>query len=176
MIEDWLSISMTEVWLVLLSSLVIYLAVILVVRLNGLRSFSKMSSFDFAVTVAIGSLLASVAATSTSLANGLIAVAAIILLQRMVALARRNTGIEKVVDNQPTLLMVGAEMISENMRSARITPADLRGKLRGAGITEWSQVQAVVLETTGDVSVLSGTSLDPSLLEGVIGVERLKAG
>jgi uncharacterized membrane protein YcaP (DUF421 family) len=101
---------------------------------------------------------------------------AIMLLQRMVAIARRNSGIEKVVDNQPTLLMVGPEMIEENMHSARITPADLRGKLRAAGITEWSQVQAVVLETTGDVSVLSGTSLDPSLLEGVIGVERLKPG
>lgn len=176
MIEEWLSISMTEVWLVLLSSLVIYLAVILVVRLNGLRSFSKMSSFDFAVTVAIGSLLASVAATSTSLTNGLIAVAAIILFQRVVAVARRNTGIEKALDNQPTLLMLGAEMIEENMRNTRVTPADLRAKLRAANVTDLSQVQAVVMETTGDVSVLSGTSLDPALLEGVIGVERLKSG
>lgn len=176
MIEEWLSISMTEVWLILLSSLVVYLAVILLVRLNGLRSFSKMSSFDFAVTVAIGSLLASVAATATSLTNGVIAVAAIILFQRLVAIARRRTGIEKMVDNQPTLLMARAEMIEENMRNARVTPADLRAKLRAANITDLSQVQAVVMETTGDVSVLSGRSLDPALLEGVIGIERLTAG
>ncbi|HSJ36541.1 MAG TPA: YetF domain-containing protein [Acidimicrobiia bacterium] len=176
MIEDWLSTSATEVGLILLSSLIIYLAVILVVRLNGLRSFSKMSSFDFAVTVAIGSLVASVAATSTSLTNGIIAVAAIMLFQRLVAAARRNSGIEKVVDNQPILLMAGAEILTDNMRLSRITPGDLRAKLREAGITEWSQVRAVILETTGDVSVLSGESLDPSLLEGVIGVERLETG
>jgi len=175
-IDDWLSTSATEVGLILLSSLVIYLAVILVVRLNGLRSFSKMSSFDFAVTVAIGSLVASVAATSTSLTNGIIAVAAIMLFQRLVAAARRNSGIEKVVDNQPILLMAGAEILTDNMRLTRLTPGDLRAKLREAGITEWSQIRAVILETTGDVSVLSGESLDPSLLEGVIGVERLETG
>lgn len=174
MIEDWLSTSATEVGLILVSSLVIYLAVILVARINGLRSFSKMSSFDFAVTVAIGSLLASVAATSTSLTNGIIAVAAIMLFQRLMATARRNTGIGKVVDNQPILLMAGAEILTDNMQLTRITPGDLRGKLREAGITEWSQVRAVILETTGDISVLSGETLDPSLLEGVIGVERLE--
>lgn len=173
MIEEWLSTSMTEVWMILVSSLVIYGAVILVVRLNGLRTFSKMSSFDFAVTVAIGSLIASVAATSTSLTNGVIALVAIVAFQRLLAMARRRTAVETVVDNRPILLMIGPQMITEHMARSRITPVDLRAKLREANVTDWSQIRAVVMETTGDVSVLTGASLDPSLLEGVIGAERL---
>lgn len=42
---------------VLLSTLAVFW-VIFVVRIIGLRSFSKMNSFDFVVTVATGSLLA----------------------------------------------------------------------------------------------------------------------
>ena len=38
--------------------------VVLLVRINGLRSFSKMTSFDFVMTVAIGSLLASASQVS----------------------------------------------------------------------------------------------------------------
>lgn len=173
MIEEWLTTSATGVWMILVSSLVIYGAVILVVRLNGLRTFSKMSSFDFAVTVAIGSLIASVAATSISLTDGVVALVAIVAFQRVLAMARRRTAVETVVDNRPILLMAGEQMITEHMGESRITPSDLRAKLREANVTEWSQVRAVVLETTGDVSVLTGDSLDPSLLEGVIGAERL---
>lgn len=173
MIEEWLSTSATEVWMILVSSLVIYGAVILVVRLNGLRTFSKMSSFDFAVTVAIGSLIASVAATSTSLTNGVLALVAIVAFQRVLAMARRHTAVETGVDNRPILLMAGEQIITEHMARSRITPADLRAKLREANVTQWSQIRAVVMETTGDVSVLTGDSLDPSLLEGVIGAERL---
>jgi uncharacterized membrane protein YcaP (DUF421 family) len=59
-----------------------------------------------------------------------------------------------------------------------MTRSELRAKLREANVLEWSQIRAVVLETTGDVSVLhgdeGGTPLDPSLLEGVDGVEAFE--
>jgi hypothetical protein len=41
-----------------IAALGIYLAVIVATRVSGLRSFTKMSAFDFAMTVAIGSLIA----------------------------------------------------------------------------------------------------------------------
>lgn len=173
MIEEWLGTSWTQVWLVVVSTVAIFAAVVIAVRLNGLRSFSKMSSFDFAVTVAIGSLIASVAISSSSLANGVIALAVVLAAQRVVARLRRWTQIENVIDNTPMLLMAGHRMLEDNMAKVRVTPADVRAKLREANVTQWTEVRAVVLETTGDVSVLHGDQLDSSLLEGVIGVESL---
>lgn len=172
-VTDWFASSWSEAGAVVASTVAIFVVVILLTRIVGLRSFSKMSSFDFAVTVAIGSLIASVAATSISLTDGVVALVAIVAFQRVLAMARRRTAVETVVDNRPILLMAGEQMITEHMGDSRITPSDLRAKLREANVTEWSQVRAVVLETTGDVSVLTGDSLDPSLLEGVIGAERL---
>ena len=168
--ETWISTSWTDVWLVVVSTLAIFAAVITYTRIAGLRSFSKMSGFDFASTVAVGSIMATVAVTSASLLNGLIGLAALYFGQVAIALLRRVTAFEQVVDNQPLLLMLGEQFLDDNLRRSRITRADIRAKLREANIADVAQVRAVVLETTGDVSVLHGeTPLDPALLEGVTG-------
>lgn len=176
MVPEWLGTDLEQVGLVVISTVAIFAAVIVVVRINGLRSFSKMSSFDFAVTVAVGSLIASVAIGSSSLLNGIIALAVIIGSQRLIARARRTTKIEAILDNTPTVLMVGGRMVEDHLARTRVTPADVRAKLREANVLDISCVKAVVLETTGDISVLHGDPdrpLHPDLLEGVIGSELL---
>ena len=158
---------------VLVSSLAVYAAVILATRIVGLRSFSKMSAFDFAMTVAVGSIIAAVGTGNVGLVEGLMTVATLYAAQFGVAWLRHRTDVLGIVDNRPLLLMHGRTVRREHLRRARITGDDLRGKLREAGVTDLDQVQAVVMETTGDISVLVGDSLDVALLEGVIGVEHL---
>lgn len=168
MTESWLSTSWSQVWLVVVSTVVIFLAVIAYTRIAGLRSFSKMSGFDFASTVAVGSIMATVSVTSASLIAGLIGLGTLFAVQVLIALLRRRTSIEQFVDNRPVLLMSGQQTLRENLRRARITEHDIAAKLREANVTERSQILAVVLETTGDVSVLHGEGpLDPTLLQGV---------
>ena len=174
MIESWLSTSWTQVWLVVVSTVAIFVSVITFTRIAGLRSFSKMSAFDFASTVAIGSLMATVAITDASLLNGVIGLATIFVLQTLVAVLRRQTGIEQLVDNDPVLLMVGDQLLEENLRRTSVTRSDVWAKLREANVTRYDQILAVVLETTGDVSVLHGEGpLEPGLLEGVRDAHRL---
>jgi uncharacterized membrane protein YcaP (DUF421 family) len=52
-----------------------------------------------------------------------------------------------------------------------VTPADVRASLRQANVLDPADVKAVVLETTGDISVVHGPDLSEALLEGVIGAE-----
>lgn len=171
---DRFAASPTDVVVVIASALLVYLAVILATRIVGLRSFSKMSAFDFAMTVAIGSILASVATGSVGLVEGLLAIASLFALQFSLAWLRQRTDVMGIVDNRPLLLMHGATILHEHLRRSRVTEADLRAKLREAGILRLDQVHAVVLETTGDVSVLAGGQVDPALLEDVIGREYLE--
>ncbi len=52
---------------------------------------------------------------------------------------------------------------------------ELFAQLRSGGVHRLEQVTTVVLETTGDVSVLtSGSAVDPVLLAGVRGAELLR--
>jgi uncharacterized membrane protein YcaP (DUF421 family) len=150
------------------AAIAIYLAVIVATRISGLRSFSKMSSFDFAMTVAIGSLIASAASGQASLATVAVGVAALYAAQFVVALLRRQHALHGVVDNSPLLLMDGDEILHGNLSTARVTLDDLHAKLREANVLDYGQVRAVVLETTGDISVLHGDGpFDRDLLRGV---------
>lgn len=169
--EKWFETSATSLLGICLSAIGIYITVILLTRIFGKRSFSKMSSFDFAMTVAVGSIIATtILSSSVSLLEGMIGLAIAYLLQLIVAVLRRYPFIEKVVDNSPLLLMDGSTILDDNLRTARVSEADLRSKLREANVISLSQVKAVVFETTGDISVLRNddeTEMDAWLLKDV---------
>lgn len=169
----WLITSWSAILMVILTTIGIYITLIVYTRLAGLRSFSKMSSFDFAMTVAVGSLIASTILTQNPpLIQAMVALAMLYILQMMVAKLRGiSQAISRVVDNQPLLLMRGSEILEKNLKEAKVTHDDLRAKLREANVTQLSQVKAVVMEATGDFSVLHHEdeehSLDLVLLKDV---------
>ncbi|HSJ90970.1 MAG TPA: YetF domain-containing protein [Ilumatobacter sp.] len=166
------STEITTTWgqagFVVLSAALMYLAIIAAVRINGLRSFSKMSSFDFATTVAIGSLLATISVSRSSLTEGLVAIAVLLTMQAIVAIGRKIGAVDRLVDNQPVLLLAEGRLLDDNLRRARVTEADVTAKLRLAGVIDQRSVRFVVLETTGDFSIATAAGpLDASILQGV---------
>ena len=172
---SWISTSWMAVWMVVLTTIGIYISLIALTRLAGLRSFSKMSSFDFAITVAIGSIIAStILAKNPPLLQAMAALAALYALQMTVASLRGSSTImSKLVNNEPLLLMRGTEVLEDNLKEAKVTHSDLRAKLREANATQLSQVKAVVMEATGDIAVLHNDDpnheLDDEILQGVRG-------
>ena len=143
---------------------------VLLVRIVGLRAFSKMTSFDFVTTIATGSLIAQ-AGTRTEwmpYLQALAAIAGVFLIQYLLASARqRSDRIQSLLKNQPVLLMLDGEFIEAAMAKSRVSRSSIIEKLRAANVTDFSQVRAVVLETTGNISVLHGDELEPALIEDV---------
>lgn len=170
--EKWFEASTTSLIAIVLTAIGIYFATIIFTRLAGKRSFSKMSSFDFAMTVAIGSIIATtVLSKSVSLLQGLVGMAAVYVLQILMAIIRRLEIVQKLIDNKPLLLMDGEEILQENLKKARVTESDIRSKLREANVLELSQVRAVIFEATGDIAVLhskdENVKVEDWLLKGV---------
>lgn len=169
--EEWFEFSWEALGAIFISALCIYITVIAMTRICGKRSFSKMSSFDFAMTVAVGSIIATtILSKSVSLMDGIIGTIAVYLLQIGAAYIRRNDTVKNVMDNQPLLLMDGPIILDDNLKKGRVAKSDLRAKLREANITELSEVKAVVFETTGDISVLHKShdrAVDEFLMEDV---------
>lgn len=89
--------------------------------------------------------------------------AVLFVIQWVVARLRRHRGPERLVDNSPLVLMSGSDVLSEHLTIAQMTRSDLRSKLRLAGVTRYDQVGAVILEVTGDVSVLVKDPEDPPM-------------
>ena len=170
--EKLLSSSGSTLMLITVSALGIYTAVILLTRFFGKRSFSKMSSFDFASTIAVGSIIAStILSSDVSLLEGFTGLLIVYLMQSLIAFLRRYESFQNIVDNRPILLMDREEILHSNLQRARVTEDDLRAKLREANVIEMSEVRAVIFESTGDVAVLHASDknkkVDDWLLKGV---------
>ncbi len=143
--------------------------VVALTRLFGLRSFSKMTSFDFVMTVAMGSLLAGLAQASDGpgAVQSAAAMAGLFLTQWLVARMRqRSDRIAAALQNVPVLLMRDGAFLDDALRATRVTRGDVIAKLREANVLDRNAVRAVVLETTGDISVLHGEHLQEALLSG----------
>lgn len=176
--KEWIFSSFDVLLPTVVSAVLVYGLVILYTRIFGLRSFSKMSAFDFAMTVAVGTLLSStIINKSPSVVQSGVALLSLYFLQLMVAVLRQKLSwFSSAVDNQPLLLMDGPNILHENLQKAQLSEDDLRSKLREANVLNYQQVKAVVFETTGDVSVLhtgEDAQLDSDILKGVQGVSRI---
>ena len=142
--------------------------VVFVVRVIGLRTFSKMTAFDFVATVATGSLLAGACQATTwpEFAQPTLAISALLGAQFVIAKLRQaSDGFEEVVQNEPVILMRDGVIFDAALRDTRVARADLIAKLREANALRFLDVRAVVLETTGDISVLHGDTLEQEILE-----------
>ena len=167
---DWFTTSGEAIAATVVGLIAIYAAVIVATRIAGLRSFAKMSSFDFAMTVAIGTLVASTAITrDPPLLQGLVALVLLYALQYLVARLRiRFEWAKNWIDNTPVLLVEEGRILDDNLRYVRVTHEEVRAAVRARGLSAMSQVRAAVMETTGDISVIAGDDpVDPELLQSV---------
>ncbi len=144
--------------------------VVALVRLVGLRSFSKMTAFDFVATIATGSLLAAAAAAEswTTFTQILLAMATLLSVQWALARARvASDRMRHLLGNTPVLLMLDGIFCEAAMRRTRVAREDVFAKIRAANALSLASVRAVVLENTGDISVLHGEGFEAEVLEGV---------
>lgn len=131
-----------------------YAALVVAVRLSGKRTLSKLNAFDLVVTVALGSTLASMLLSpSTALAQGVAAFATLIGLQTLVAwLSSRSERVDSLVKSTPTLLLYQGRILDDALRAERVTEEEVRTAIREAGLSRVSEVEAVVLESSGSLS------------------------
>lgn len=140
--------------------------IVMNVRVVGPRAFSKMTAFDFVITVAIGSLLASAATVETwpSFIQSLGGMSLLLGTQYAVSWCRVSSSLARsIISNEPQLLMRNGKFIDDTMKSSRVTRSDVYGKMREANAYSLADVSAVILETTGDISVIHGGEPDAEL-------------
>ncbi|WP_027880598.1 DUF421 domain-containing protein [Mesoflavibacter zeaxanthinifaciens] len=169
---EWIYDIKDPIWQTVVGSLIIFVVIIIVTRIIGLRSFAKFTAYDFAFTVAIGSIISSTLTSSTSITHGAVAITSLLVLTLISSyLQKKIPKFSALISNKPILLMDGNTILYNNLKHSRIEKSQLIAKLREANVLDFNQVEAVVLESTGDISVLhktkEGIELNKQLLDGV---------
>jgi len=165
---DYFQINLIQFLGITLSAITIFVLMLVIIRFHGLRSFAKMSAHDFGVTIAIGSILgATIVNEKPTVLQGALAIFVILSCQSLYSIWRRKRD-DNYLDNQPILLMKGETILYDNLKKSKISVNDLYSKLREANVTHVNQVHAVVLEASGDMSVLHSTNeYTDDILRGV---------
>lgn len=137
-----------------------YALVVLVLRVSGKRSLSKMNSFDFIVTVALGSVLGSILTSpDIALLDGILAFSLLVFLQFLTSwLAFRSDWFSSLIKATPTLLYYRGHFDELAMRKERVPKKEILQAVRSSGYQSLEEVAAVILETDGTFSVLSQSS------------------
>jgi uncharacterized membrane protein YcaP (DUF421 family) len=137
-----------------------YVALIGMLRLSGKRTLAQMNAFDFIVTVALGSTLATaLLSKDTPLAEGLVGLGLLILLQYILSwIYVRVSWFNQLIKSEPRLLFYRGEFKNQAMREERVEKEELLQAARSQGILALEQIEAIVLETNGKFSVIKTTS------------------
>jgi uncharacterized membrane protein YcaP (DUF421 family) len=152
--ESW-----DNLYRVLIVGVLAYAGLIVLLRLSGNRTLTKMNSFDLVVTVAFGSTLSSLLLSKdVTLALGLAALALLVVLQLFITWCSvRSRFINDIVKTMPTLLLRDGELRHAAMKRVRITDDEVRAAVRRHGYGSFDMIDAVFLETDGSLSVIAAS-------------------
>ncbi|TYR73574.1 DUF421 domain-containing protein [Rossellomorea vietnamensis] len=136
--------------------LLAYPFLIFVLRLFGKRTLTNVNMFDFIITVTYGATLSSILTNDkVSFAEGAIILLMLTLLQMIIAkLTRNSKRFSDLIKASPSFLYNEGEFNENEMQKQRICLDDLRSKVRKEGMGSFENLEAIVLEGDGSLSII----------------------
>ncbi len=133
-----------------------YCSLVCLLRISGNRTLSQLNAFDLVVTVALGSTLATILLSKdVALVEGVTAFFLLVALQFAITWSSvRVPLVSRLVKSEPKLLVYRGELLADHLRQSRVTPAEVLAAVRKQGIPRIADIEAVVLETDGTITVL----------------------
>lgn len=133
-----------------------YGALVVMLRVSGKRTLSKMNAFDLVVTVALGSTLATVLLDrDVPLVDGVAALALLVALQYVITWGSvRSRRVRNLVKGEPTVLLEDGAYREDALRAQRVTREEVEAAIRQQGHSGARSIDRVVLETDGSLSVI----------------------
>lgn len=142
-----------------------YVALIVLLRAAGKRTLSRMNAYDMVITMALGSILAKVLLSpDQSIAESVTAMFVLIALQYGISLAMCYwRWLRHFLSPRPSVLFHQGHYIESAMRKERVDEEEIQAAIHAKGIADKAMVEAVILGTNGDLSVV----LKPTAIHAV---------
>ena len=155
----------------LIRAVILYLALILVVRLMGKRQLGEMEPMEFVVTMLIANLAAvPMQETGTPLLAGLLPILVVLSVELVLSvLTYRSVGVRRFLCGKPVILIENGRLLQQNLKKTRVNTDELSEYLRIQGVTDLAQVQYAILETSGAISTfLPLLGKDEAWVQGIL--------
>jgi uncharacterized membrane protein YcaP (DUF421 family) len=138
-----------------LRAVVVYGALLLIVRLGHKRFAGRSTAFDMVLAIVLGSVASRAVSGTAPFVPTLVASAALVALHWLVAAAAFHSHrFGLLVKGRPRELVRDGKVILEQMRRSAISTHDLEEALREAGVADVAKVASARLERGGHISVV----------------------
>jgi uncharacterized membrane protein YcaP (DUF421 family) len=159
-----------------LRSIAVYVFLLLVLRLAGKRTLAQLNSFDLVVLLVLSNTVQNaIIGDDNSLVGGLIGATVLMVINyAVVREGFRHPSVERALQGTPTLLVKDGKTLDRNLRRNLITPEELEASVRRQGARGIRDVDEVVLEPNGTLTVERQDRTD-ELFERLDRIEALLA-
>lgn len=142
---------------IVISSIAVYLFVIVAIRIFGKKELSQLSVIDLVFILLISnSVQNAMVGSNTTLGGGLVAASALFVVNYLMKQAiYLFPSVSKFIQGEAIMLVYNGKIKIDNMHHTRITHDELLEAVREHGVDSIADVDLAILEVDGQISILS---------------------
>ena len=141
---------------IVLTTVMVYVLIVLVTKISGKRSTSQLNNFDWIVTVMIGSLGAStILLKDIPFVEGVSSILVLYLLQFLVTkYASISPQFSSFILSEPRIVFYQGQFLPDAMRAERLTRQEIECAMRSEGVHRFDDIEAIVFESDAQLTII----------------------
>ncbi|HEX7129546.1 MAG TPA: YetF domain-containing protein [Rhodanobacteraceae bacterium] len=141
-------------WELVCRAVIVYFALLVMLRLSGKRTVGELSIFDLIVIIVLGSAVrAALLGNDKSVLGGLLVVAVLLLLDFVGAfLSARYKPVERLLDGKPVLVARDGVVFHDVLKKCNVPAGTFEGVLRKHSMTT-AEIGQAILEANGNITL-----------------------
>lgn len=156
MIYIYGGVLLNEGLVVLVRAIIGFFSLLIFARILGKEQISQLTFFDYILGITIGSIASELTVDLSSRAwphwVGLITWASLAYLMEIISLKWRYAA--KYIEGEPAIVIMNGRIMEDVLRKMKIRISDIMVLLRNKGVFDLNEVDYVIMEPNGQISVL----------------------
>lgn len=144
-------------FLIFIRSIILYTIVLIVMRFMGKREIGQLQPFELAISIMIADLAATpMASPGIPIIYGIIPIISLLVMHLLISFLNiKSLKCRELICGKPSILIYRGKIDEKILIKENFTINELQERLRGNNITNLSDVEYAILETSGQVTVIS---------------------
>ena len=162
---DWQELGLTAA-----RGLLVYAAMLVVIRLLGKRTVGNFTAFDLLVALMLGEVVDEIIYGDVTLLQGFTAIVVVALAKYLTGwLTYFSHGLDRLLEGKPTELIRDGAIVRRGLRHEVMNEKELMAALRLQGVSDVGEVKLAIMEVDGQVSVIRQEWAEPLQKSDVLG-------
>lgn len=137
-------------------AVILYIIILIIMRLMGKREIGQLQPFEFVISLMIANLATiPMSDTGVPILDGIVPMLGLLAMHLIITLLNlKSARFRFAICGKPNILVYRGKIDENALEKERFTVSELEERLREKDIFSFADVEYVILETNGDISVI----------------------